>query len=134
MTLESILNLEKHARAVGEEYRWIYKGRSYAIVYTKAGMYRGSHTHPNIQRTLLLDGKGRYVFKVNGEEVTHHLKHGVALEVPAEVPHILLADEDSLTIEWWEGMIESKEFDFPHYTREIKKRIEAINKSLNEPK
>ncbi|RLI09528.1 hypothetical protein DRO42_04005 [Candidatus Bathyarchaeota archaeon] len=71
---------------------------------------------------------------VDGEEVTHHLKVGEVLEVPAGVPHIFLPEEDCLTVEWWDGMFEAEEYDFPQYTREIKKRIEEFDRRVRELK
>ena len=115
--------------AVGEGFNWKYKGSTYSILYTRAGMFRGNHTHPNKQYTLLLDGKGKYIFKEDGEEVPHPLKLQQVLEIPANVPHILLTDEDSLTVEWWDGLYESDEITaFPHYAEEMEKRIESFEK------
>ena len=138
MTLEFILDVKRwgggEPKAVGEGYSWIYKGKYYSILYTRAGMFRGNHIHPNDQQTLLLDGKGKYIFKVDGEEVPHPLKIGEIMKVPAGVPHILLPEEDSLTVEWWDGMFEAEEFDFPHYTKEIKKRIDEFDRRVQELK
>lgn len=138
MTLEFILDVKRwgggEPTAVGEGYSWTYKGKYYSILYTRAGMYRGNHIHPNKQRTLLLDGKGKYVLKVDGVEVPKPLRIGEILEVPAGVPHIFLPEEDCLTVEWWGGMFEAEEFDFPHFTREIKERIEEFNKRVQELK
>lgn len=138
MTLEFILDIKRwgggEPTAVGEGYSWTYKGKYYSVLYTRAGMFRGNHIHPNVQHTLLLEGKGRYVFMVDGEEVTHHLKVGEVLEVPAGVPHIFLPEEDCLTVEWWDGMFEAEEYDFPQYTREIKKRIEEFDRRVRELK
>jgi len=138
MTLEFILDVKRwgggEPTAVGEGHSWVYKGKYYSILYTRAGMYRGNHIHPNKQRTLLLDGKGKYIFKVDGKEAPHHLKVGEILEVPAGVPHIFLPEEDCLTVEWWDGMFEAEEFDFPHFTGEIKKRIEEFDQRVRELK
>ena len=139
MTLEFVLDLKGwtggEPQAVGEGYNWTYKGNYYCILYTRAGMYRGNHTHPNDQYTLLLDGKGKYIFKVEGEEVPHHLKLGEVLKIPSGVPHILLTDEDCLTVEWWDGLYESDEIPvFPHYAKEMEKRIEDYEKRVEELK
>jgi hypothetical protein len=82
------------------------------------------------QHTLLLKGKGRYVFKVDGENVDNHLQEGAILDVPAGIPHIFLPDEDSLTVEWWEGDFVVEEYDFPEFTVEINKRVEAFEKKV----
>jgi len=138
VSLEFILDIQRwgggEPTAVGEGYSFTYKGRYYSVLYTRAGMFRGNHIHPNRQRTLLLDGKGKYIFKIGDKEEEHHLEAGKVLEVPSGIPHILLAEEDSLTVEWWEGMFEATEYDFPHYTQEIKKRIEEFNRRVAELK
>jgi hypothetical protein len=114
--------------AVGEGYRWIYEGKFYSVLYTRAGMYRGNHIHPVLQHTLLLSGKGKYIFKEKGENKPYNLERGKILDVPPEVPHIFLPEEDCLTVEWWEGDFEAEEYDFPEYTTSIKKKIEKFEK------
>ena len=138
MTLEFILDVQRwgggEPTAVGEGYSWVYKGRYYSVLYTRAGMFRGNHIHPNDQHTLLLDGKGRYVFREGDDDVDHHLMVGGTLDVPAGMPHIFLPEEDCLTVEWWEGMFEAEEYDFPRYTVDIKKKIEEFDKRVLELK
>jgi hypothetical protein len=105
------------------------------VLFTRAGMFRGNHVHPHMQHTLLLDGQGKYVFRgKNGEETVHHLSVGKILDVEAGIPHIFLPEKDCLTVEWWEGPFVAEEFDFPNYTREIKKRMEAFDKKTAELK
>jgi hypothetical protein len=133
MSIERILDVKSwtggEPKPVGEGFNWKYKGSSYCILYTRSGMYRGNHTHPNKQYTLLLDGNGKYIFDVDGEEVSHPLKSQQVLEIPANVPHILLTDEDCLTVEWWDGLYESDEVPaFPHYAKEMERRIESFEK------
>ena len=138
MTIESILDVRRwgggEPTAVGEGYSWVYKGRYYSVLYTRAGMFRGNHIHPNDQHTLLLDGKGRYVFREGDEDVDHHLVVGEILDVPKGMPHIFLPEEDCLSVEWWEGMFEAEEYDFPRYTVDIKKKIEEFDKRVLELK
>jgi len=138
MTIESILDVQRwgggEPTAVGEGYSWVYQGRYYSVLYTRAGMFRGNHIHPNDQHTLLLDGKGRYVFREGDEDVDHHLVVGEILDVPAGMPHIFLPEEDCLSVEWWEGMFEAEEYDFPEYTVGIRKKIEEFDKRVLELK
>ena len=121
MTLDFILDIERwgggEPTAVGEGYSWMYQGRFHSVLYTRAGLYRGNHIHPNDQHTLLLKGKGRYIFKEDGENVDYHLD-----------------EEDCLTIEWWEGDFVAEEYDFPEFTVEINKRIEEIDRKVAELK
>ncbi|MFB0558494.1 MAG: hypothetical protein ACETVY_05180 [Candidatus Bathyarchaeia archaeon] len=138
MTLEFILDIQRwgggEPTAVGEGYSWVYGGKYYSVLYTRSGMFRGNHIHPNDQHTLLLSGKGRYVFRENGENVDYHLVLSEVFDVPMGMPHIFLPEEDCLTVEWWDGMFEAEEFDFPEYTVEIRKRIEEFDKKVQELK
>lgn len=138
MTLNFILDIKTwgggEPTAVGEGYSWVYKEKWYSVLFTRGGMYRGNHVHPNNQHTLLLRGNGRYVFKIDGENVDHHLEEGKILDIEAGIPHIFLPEEDCLTIEWWEGMFEAEEYDFPEFTVEINKKIEEFNKKVEELK
>ena len=138
MTLDFILDIKRwgggEPTAVGEGYSWMYQGRFHSVLYTRAGLYRGNHIHPNDQHTLLLKGKGRYVFKEDGENVDYQLEERKILDVPAKMPHIFLPEEDCLTIEWWEGDFVAEEYDFPEFTAEINKRIEEFDRKVAELK
>jgi hypothetical protein len=133
MTSERVLDVKTwtggEARPVGEAIRTMYEGKTYSLLYTKKGMYRGNHIHPIDQHTLLLNGKGKYVFRENGENIDHPLTIGKPSYIPAGIPHILIPEEDCLTFEWWEGEFSSEEFDFPEYMIEIKERIKKLLES-----
>jgi hypothetical protein len=58
------------------------------------------------------------------------LELGKILDVPENVPHIFLPDEDCLTVEWWEGDFEAEVYDFLENTTDIKKKIEEFEKRL----
>jgi hypothetical protein len=138
MTLDFILDIERwgggEPTAVGEGHKFIYKGKFYSILFTRGGMFRGNHIHPVEQHTLLLRGKGKYVFKINGENEDQHLTEGKILDVPAGIPHIFLPKDDCLTVEWWEGDFIAEEFDFPEFTKEINKRISEFERKVEKMK
>jgi len=94
MTLEFILDIQRwgggEPTAVGEGYSWVYEGKYYSVLFTRGGMFRGNHIHPCDQHTLLLSGKGKYVFRKDGENVDYPLTVGEILDVSAKVPHIFL--------------------------------------------
>jgi len=101
--LES-LNLEEWGafEGVGRGYGFNCDGRFHSVLETKAGAYRGNHTHPYDQYTILLSGRGKYLrFEGGIEEVP--LARGRIVVVEAGVPHILVPEEDCLTFEWWDG-------------------------------
>jgi hypothetical protein len=138
MTLDFVLDMERwgggEPTAVGEGHKWIYDGRFYSVLYTRGGMFRLNHIQPVDQHTLLLKGKGRYVFRENGVNVDYHLDQGRILDVPAGMAHIFLPEEDCLTVEWWDGDFVAEEYDFPEFTIEIKKRIEEFDRKVVELK
>ena len=47
---------------VGKAYGFKYQKKFHGILETKVGAYRGNHTHPVDQYTLLLRGKAKYFF------------------------------------------------------------------------
>ena len=139
MTLDFVLDFQRwgggEPTAVGEGYSCIYKGRYYSVLFTRAGMFRGNHIHPHRQHTLLMDGRGRYVFKEkDGTESVHRLSVGNIFDVEAGVPHIFLPERDCLTVEWWEGQFVAEEYDFPNYTVKIKKKMEEFDRKHTELK
>ena len=71
---------------------------------------------------------------VDGENEDHVLVEGGILDVPAGVPHIFLPEEDSLTVEWWEGDFLVEEYDFPEFTVKINKRVEEFERKVEELK
>ena len=77
-------------------------GRFYTILETKKGSYRGNHTHPVNQYTLLISGRGRYV-KKEGSLVEVPMCCGEVVRVEASVPHVMVPEEDCVTFEWWDG-------------------------------
>jgi len=91
------------SRKVGKAYGGFFGGKFFSFLLTYAGCYRGNHIHPNNQSTVLLSGKATYVIKRGDEIVKVPLEAGRRLDVEAGVPHILLADEETLTVEWWDG-------------------------------
>nr|MBC8223302.1 cupin domain-containing protein [Candidatus Bathyarchaeota archaeon] len=99
-------------------------------LFTRGGMFRGNHIHPVDQHTLLLKGKGKYVSKVDGENAYHELSEGSVFHMPAGVPHIFLPEEDSLTVEWWEGDFVVEKYDFPEFTVEINNRVKEFENKV----
>lgn len=89
----------------GKGYEFDDMGKNYTILETKENAYRGSHTHPFNQYTFLLRGKARYILDNGGRE-EHWLKQGEVFMTPSGVPHILLPEEDTITLEWWNGPFE----------------------------
>lgn len=103
---------------IGKGYAFTRNGKFFSVLETKVGSYRGNHTHPNKQYTLLLSGKADYVVLENGIETTIPLKVGSVTSVDAGVPHIMVVYEDILTFEWWDGdfIAELCEGEFNKYT------------------
>ena len=81
----------------GKGYEFNDMGKNYTILETKANAYRGNHTHPYDQYTFLLRGKARYLLledKIN----EFWLEKGEIFVSKAGVPHILLPEKDTITL------------------------------------
>lgn len=87
---------------VGKGYGFKVGGKFYSVLETKVGAYRGDHTHPYNQYTLLLSGRGKYIKIENGLK-EEPLVQGKVVMVKAGVPHVMFVEEDLLTFEWWDG-------------------------------
>lgn len=92
----------------GKGYEFDDQGKNYTILVTKANAYRGNHTHPYNQYTLLLRGKARYLLH-DEERKEFWLKKGEIFLTRAGIPHILLPQEDTITFEWWDGLFEESD-------------------------
>jgi hypothetical protein len=98
-------------------------GRWCSIMETKKGHYRGNHTHPNDQYTLLLTGKIKIVKLIEGEFKETLLKQDKAYKSEAGIPHITIALEDSVSFEWWDGLssMQACPEAFTKYVEELEK-------------
>jgi len=105
---------EKATRA-GIAYGGFYCGKFYSVLLTYKGGHRGNHVHPYPQHTILLSGRARYLIKKEGAVDTVQLGPGDRLDVDAEVPHLLIADEEILALEWWDGEFREE----PHVVLDI---------------
>lgn len=88
--------------AVGKAYGFKYHSKFHGILETKVGAYRGNHTHPVDQYTILLNGRAKYLL-FEGKRREFELVPGEVFVVKAGVPHILVPEEDAFTFEWWDG-------------------------------
>jgi oxalate decarboxylase/phosphoglucose isomerase-like protein (cupin superfamily) len=88
---------------VGQGYAFSRDGRFYSLLETKRGAYRGNHTHPYRQYTLLVSGRAKYVLLEDGGYREVPLVRGQVAVVEAGVPHVMVVDEDITTFEWWDG-------------------------------
>jgi hypothetical protein len=82
-------------------------------------LYRGNHTHPNNQYTLLLSGETTYVFYLNEKILTKKLEKGKIFKMGAHTPHIMVPECDIVTFEWWDGEFIAKDVEsvFNEYTK-----------------
>jgi hypothetical protein len=102
---------------VGRGFGFEQDGRFYSLLETKVGAYRGNHVHPYNQYTLLISGRGKYLF-LDSTMREVRLRHGEIFRVQAGVPHILVPEEDCITFEWWDGNFVAKDCSaiFDEYT------------------
>jgi hypothetical protein len=103
---------------VGRGFGFKQDERFYSLLETKVGAYRGNHVHPFDQYTLLIAGRGKYLF-MDSTMREMRLRQGEVFRVKAGVPHILVPEEDCVTFEWWDGDFVAKDCVavFDEYTR-----------------
>jgi hypothetical protein len=93
---------------VGKGYAADVNGKWCSFLQTKKGAYRGDHIHTNDQYTVLLGGSAKVVKEIDGDLVEYPLHMNVVHKTPKGVPHILIALEDTILYEWWDGPFESE--------------------------
>jgi len=85
----------------GESWRIVFPdNREALLIFTKAGFYRGGHSHSKPEISLLLTGKVRNWKIINGAEVVIEKVAGEFMINQADEPHLTLALEDFWLIDW----------------------------------
>jgi hypothetical protein len=92
---------------VGKGYAADVAGKWCSFLEVKKGAYRGDHTHPYDQYTVLLGGEAMVVKKIDGEIVELPLDENRVYQTPKGVEHILVAIKDAILYEWWQGPYEA---------------------------
>jgi oxalate decarboxylase/phosphoglucose isomerase-like protein (cupin superfamily) len=93
---------------IGKGYASDVNGKWCSILQTKKGAYRGDHIHPYDQYTVLLDGLAMVVKQIDGDLVEFPLTVNQVHKTPKDLPHILIALEDTVLYEWWDGPYETE--------------------------
>ena len=85
-------------------------GTAEARVFTRKGFFRGGEVHLCDQSHVILSGKACFTTYENGEDVERIYHAGDIVEIPAGVPHLFEALEDTVFTEVYHG-----EFDGSTY-------------------
>ncbi|MFC1803965.1 hypothetical protein ACFL0D_08390 [Thermoproteota archaeon] len=88
---------------VGKGYATDVNGKWCGFLETKNGAYRGDHIHPYDQYTVLLGGSAVVVKQLDGELIEFPLIENEVHKTPKGVAHILVALENAILYEWWQG-------------------------------
>ncbi len=86
---------------VGTGYAIDVNGKWCSFLETRRGAYRGNHTHPYDQHTVLLGGSAMVVKKIDGQLVEYPMVEDEVHVTPKEIPHILVSLEEAILYEWW---------------------------------
>lgn len=88
----------------GANYRVIIPGkggdRELVLIFSKAGSWRGGHSHDTDEVALMLDGSMVYHKELDEGGVSFKISSGEAYENKAGQPHIGEFIEDSWLIDW----------------------------------
>jgi quercetin dioxygenase-like cupin family protein len=110
----------------GESWRILFPdNREALLIFTKAGYYRGGHSHNVLETSMLLTGKLKYWKRFKGQEVVLEKTAGeCTVNVPGEV-HLALALEDSWLIDWKVGAHtgEWTTTNYEPYRRKVEARL-----------
>jgi len=87
----------------GYMFKCKIRGKSVFIIFTKRGFARGGEFHPVIQYTAVISGKVMYKTNCPDGEKNWEVRHTGVFKVPANIAHVMVALEDSITIEWHDG-------------------------------
>ena len=88
---------------VGKGFAADVDGNWCSFLQARKGGYRGDHSHPVDQFTVLLGGEAMVVKEIEGELVEIPLKPNKVHVTPAGITHILIPITDSVLYEWWDG-------------------------------
>ena len=94
---------------VGVGYGADVNGKWCTYLETLKGAYRGNHIHPVDQYTVLLGGSAMVVKQIERELIEFPLQENEVHVTPKGVPHILIALENSIFYEWWQGSYEAED-------------------------
>ena len=85
----------------GESWRVVFPdNREALLIFTKAGFFRGGHSHSKPEISLLLTGRVKTWKIVNNTEVITEKSAGEFMINQADEPHLTLALEDFWLIDW----------------------------------
>ncbi|MBD3171615.1 hypothetical protein GF326_04015 [Candidatus Bathyarchaeota archaeon] len=93
---------------VGKGYASDVNGKWCSFLETKKGAYRGDHIHPYDQYTVLLGGSAIVIKEIDGELEEHLLEENIVHKTHKGLAHILVALEDTVLYEWWDGPYEGE--------------------------
>lgn len=102
MSVEEVSNDKR-----GNMIKVTWLGKTYWILFTKKGYGRGGEYHPSAQHNMVISGSIIVKMKVDalhgylyGSEERYKVPVGETITIPANIAHVLLAQEDSIVIEW----------------------------------
>ncbi len=112
---------EIHEDARGTIHGLWKDGREYIILFTKKGHIRGGDYHKTRQYDFVLSGKVEIRYKNDISsvgEVILTLEEGEMITFAPDSPHMFIAMEDTLMIEWLAGDFEKSFYE--QYRRMVK--------------
>jgi len=93
--------------------RFLFEGKEYLIIFTRKGFARGGDYHKSKQYDIILMGKMKFRYKNQSWNVEHEeiLKTGQIISFEPNMPHLFIAEEDALLVEWLEGEFEKSFYE-----------------------
>jgi hypothetical protein len=82
-----------------------FLGKDFYFAFTRKGFGRGGEYHPITQYNSVISGKMMFRMIIDGEDETKILISGQSIVIPANIAHVAIAMEDSITVEWHSGKL-----------------------------
>ena len=73
------------------------------VAFTKKGFGRGGEQHPITQYSLIINGKVMIKMMFHTQEIEKVYINQDLIIIPEKIPHVMIALEDTLSIEWHDG-------------------------------
>lgn len=83
-------------------------GKELLLFELKKGLYRGGDYHSSVQHSICLQGSITVRFPTSTGLPARRLLPHDHIAIPANIPHMFYAHEDSIFAEWKEGKSDTK--------------------------
>lgn len=100
--------VEPHELVSDDERGWMVKetfaDKTLWLIFTRKGYGRGGEIHPVYQHVVVVSGCIEFRLRLSGETLMK-VYAGESITIPSGTPHVGIALENSIMIEWHDGKL-----------------------------